>query len=168
MLFRSGRWGDSIAPGEDRWYAIPVEEGQTLTASATIGRGRRPSSTPFGFFAVRIYGNGLVSPASARGIAEFDGLTPVSAGATSPQVGTDDAFPRDGSYLVRLTLADAAGLGGRFPVQLELAVDGDPVQDPAPEEPSDLGWILVTVALALAGAFAGGYVVWAVRRVVAA
>lgn len=163
-----GRWADSIAPGEDRWYAVPVEEGQALTASATVGRGAKPSSSPFGFFAVRIYGNGLVSPASARGVADFDGLTPVSAGATSPEVGADEAFPHDGSYLVRLTLADAAGLSGRFPVQLELAVDGQPLPDPVPEEPSDLGWIALTIAFALGGAVAGGYVVWAVRRVVAA
>ena len=163
-----GRWADSIAPGEDRWYAIPVEEGQTLTATATVGRAPRPSASPFGFFAVRIYGHDLVSPASARGLSEFDGLTPVSAGATSPRVGGDNAFPRDGRYLVRLTLAGAAGLSGRFPVQLELAVEGKPVAEPAPEEPSDLGWILLTIASALAGAFAGGYVVWAIRRVVAA
>lgn len=163
-----GRWVDSITPGRDRWYAVPVEEGQTLTASVTIGRGRRTSSSPFGFVAVRIYGDGLVSPASARGLAEFDGLTPVSVGATSPRVGTDEAFPRDGTYLIRLTLADAAGLSGTFPVQLELSVAGEPAPDPAPEDPSDLGWILLTIASALAGAVAGGYVVWAVRRVVAA
>jgi Ca-activated chloride channel homolog len=163
-----GRWADAIGAGEDRWYAIPVEEGQTLTASATIGRGGRPSASPFGFFAVRIYGDRLVSPASARGLAEFDGLTPVSVGATSPRVGSDEAFPDDGSYLVRLTLNDAAGLSGRFPVQLELAVDGDPAPDPAPEEPSDLGWILVTILAGVAGALAGGWVVWAIRRVVAA
>lgn len=163
-----GRWADSIGPGEDRWYAVPVEEGQTLTASATIGRGGKPSASPFGFFAVRVYGEGLVSPTSARGLAEFDGLTPVSVGATSPRVGSDEAFPRDGRYLVRLTLSEAAGLSGRFPVQLELAVDGRPVPEPAPAEPSDLAWILLTMAAAAAGAAAGGYVVWAVRRVVAA
>jgi Ca-activated chloride channel family protein len=163
-----GRWADRISPGDDRWYAVRVEEGQTLTASATIGPAARPSSSPFGFFAVRIYGNDLVSPAEARGLAEFDGLTPVSVGATSPRVGGDEAFPRDGRYLVRLTLAEAAGLGGRFPLQLELAVDGEPVPDPAPEDPSDLGWILLTVAFAAGGALAGGYVVWTIRCVVAA
>jgi Ca-activated chloride channel family protein len=163
-----GTWADTIGPGGDRWYAVAVEEGQSLSASATIGSSPASEATPLGLFAVRMYGTDLFSPTAARGAAEFNGLTPVSAGATSPVVGTEDGFERDGNYLVRVTLSDAPGLSGRFPVQLELAVEGDPVADPAPEEPSNAGWILLTALAALAGCVVGALVVRTVRRVVAA
>ncbi|MDQ3916120.1 MAG: VWA domain-containing protein [Actinomycetota bacterium] len=161
-----GTWSDTIAPGEDRWYRLRVEDGQTLSASATIGSSIE-GSTPFGLFAVRIYGSDLYSPTSARGLAEFSGLRSVSVTATSPRIGDEDGFRNAGSYLVRLTLFDAPRLTGELPVQLDFVVEGRPrPRTERPRSRSDGSWMVFTALLAIAGASIGAGLVWTFRRVV--
>ncbi|MGH2735887.1 MAG: hypothetical protein ACRDKZ_09930, partial [Actinomycetota bacterium] len=169
-LLDPGDYADAIARATDRWYAVALERGQSLTASTSVVGDARGRSSPFARIALRLYTPDLRSPVSARGLIEFTGASPVTVGAQSEPVGLRTSaadWSEPGVYYLRLSLLDAQELGAStYPVELTMDVQGRPPVTPTAEEESD-GWVMIAAGWLLAGVVAGSAAAAAVRRIFA-
>ncbi|WP_206311025.1 hypothetical protein [Streptomyces sp. A1499] len=148
----NGVWGDSVTPGETRYYRVPVDWGQQLAVSAELGTSdgrRRGTADP----ATR--GTGYVSPGLVMTLANpvraevedadtaYDGeqksaaLEPLPPVAYENRFATADAVSAmrfAGWYYVSVHLnPEVAERFGEAPLELTLRVDvdGDPLPGPS-------------------------------------
>ncbi len=165
-----GRYVDEVESTKSLWYGVELAPNQSLAASATVAGRRGGPRIRFGFIAVRLYTPDERSPISARDTDDFTGLAPASVSAGTQVVGLDPAsrdWSQSGVYLARVTLEDAPEAQGTgYPVELDLAVQGQPRPRPAAPDDTDRGWMLVTLAVGAVGLVVGSAGFSSVRRIV--
>jgi hypothetical protein len=165
-----GRYVDEVEPTKSLWYGVELAPNQSLSASATVAGRRGGPKIRFGFIAVRLYTPDERSPISARDTEHFTGLAPASVSAETQVVGLDPAsreWSQSGVYLARVTLEDAPEAQETgYPVELDLAVQGEPRPRPAATDDADRGWMLVALAMGAAGLVFGSAGFSSVRKIV--
>jgi Ca-activated chloride channel family protein len=130
-----GQYTDALGPGEVRWYAVPLQRGQTLRANATaILKGFERVSGELG---IALYTPELKSEFDNKD-DQFLRDDTESVGTEIGPVGAPDEqdLAQAGAYLVRVSLEDPSGdLPPRdVPVELVFDVSGTPQAAPEPEQ----------------------------------
>ncbi|MFE7132331.1 hypothetical protein ACFVIM_15885 [Streptomyces sp. NPDC057638] len=125
-----GLWRDALAPGETRFYRVPLEWGQQLFLDAESGAARVPDGTRLTLFNTA---RGFVEDVRADGTDRSAGLrlgtVPTAFANRSLQQDDHTAMRFSGWYYVRLSLGPEAGRP--LPVTLRVDIEGKPVKGPA-------------------------------------
>jgi len=184
-LVGSGQYLDAIRPGEERWYAVRAEPGQTLSAGATTVGTRQAGDNAAGnfpllktAFRVELYdraGAKLDFKSSTSGVGPGTYSYAVSESSGSSPTGGGPPV-----RYVRAALDDPDGAlpSREFPVELLVQVDGRPERAAGPAGPGrprpdggpsadasgPLALVGVAAALALVGAVIGALLVVLRRR----
>ena len=143
-----GQYVDGIPVEGEEWYAVYLDAGQVLKASATfVGQGSRPGG-PINTMEATVFGaeEGIsldLAETSDPIEAELGGPPKTSFVETLP-VGSDPGYPAPGWYYVRISTS-ARGAPGDYPLELRIGIfdesgaPADPVlpsvEDAPPEEP---------------------------------
>lgn len=182
LELRAGQYLDTIAPFEERWYAVDVAQGQRLRAVGTIvGEEDGPVSVTARF-------SGAIAADDIIGENTCAQDEVQRVGQEARQVRLDGAVSQEericaepGTYLIRLALDDPAEedsplVGAELPVELLVSLVGEEVlgepqptpttvaRQPPPEDPPqiagiDSGALLLTGVLTLAVGYLVGMVV---------
>lgn len=139
----AGHYADEegVAADEARYYAVEVQAGQTMQATVTVIGNPRRGIAERGLLHVAVV-NELLGGALLSGgpVEAFTGQQAVTSVVETPVVGLGDSpspFARPGTYLVVLDLGGGSDLAeARFPVELEIAVEGEPLSTPASSSPA--------------------------------
>jgi hypothetical protein len=143
----SGVWKDRIKPGETRFYRVPVDWGQRLSAAAELGTAKAPGDYP-----PTIYnGMGVTAYNPARGafdspnFVEYGADEPAQARAFTPVVDYGNRFatsgydaPLAGWYYLAVTVSpelEKYFKNESAPLTLRIDVKGD--AEPGPEYAGD-------------------------------
>lgn len=136
-LIDSGQYRDTIQPGQQRWYAVDLEEGEVLRTTATVVGERGGPVAADAVVSAELFTDDLLGVLSCGRDEEF------RLGQEARQVGIDGLDTSEngicrepGRYNLALELEDpAVALGGEeFAVELLVSVvQGD--QEPAPAPP---------------------------------
>lgn len=149
-----GAYTGEIGVGEERWYRLPLAEGQRLAASAALVRtcaltGSVGFASRFEMEFHDAAGKAIVPPGTNTVTSLFaaEELSVASVGLLGFEVdssrGEFDPFNRPGPYLIRLLLGESKDLaeqlgGSRVPIELLVNVEGDaPAGAPAGSPPAD-------------------------------
>ena len=164
-VLEPGQYTDAISPGETTWYAVELQEGQSLSVSATmVAVGERISLFP----PLPIFRMRSLSPTLDEGVIDFDQLSDLETttlGFRSPVVGTQEELGRyenPGVYRIALELLEGESLPSpEYPLELTFEVFGEGAEgEPASpgvqgEGPGAIGTSDRGLALPLAVAFGG-------------
>jgi Ca-activated chloride channel homolog len=146
-----GQYVDGIPVEGEEWYAVYLDDGQVLKASATfIGQGGRESGA-LNTLEARVYGPEGNASLDLAGTSdpkqsEIGGPPSTSFVETLP-VGSDPGYPAPGWYYVRIATS-ARGAPGNYPLELRIGIfdeSGAPAEpalpsaEEAPPEESDEG-----------------------------
>lgn len=135
-----GQYVDGIPVEGEEWYAVYLDSGQVLRASATfIGRGSRLGGA-LAMLEMQVYGSDgndrvrLSDVSISRG-AQIGG-PPKTAFVETLPVGASDSYPGPGWYYVRVATS-ASGPPRDFPLELRVGIHDDTGAPAAPVLPSD-------------------------------
>jgi Ca-activated chloride channel family protein len=135
-VLEPGQYTDSIRSGEELFYAVELQPGQSLGASATMV-GELLSGDALGVFDLELLQPSLQQAAIDRAVGV--GTSARSVGVQTPPVGVDPQdfnFAEAGTYYLRVYMeadVDRRSAAGReFPIELSVEVTGDPIPSPSP------------------------------------
>lgn len=136
----SGQYTDSIGSGEELFYAVELQPGQSLGASATVV-GELTRGDSLGVFDLELLQPSLEQAAIDRVVGV--GTSARSVGVQTPPVGVDPQdlnFAEAGTYYLRVYME--AGVNPKFPTQREFPIEltvnvtGEPLPPASPSPAS--------------------------------
>lgn len=135
----SGQYTDSIRSGEELFYAVELQPGQSLGGSATmVGELTRGDS--LGVFDLELLQPSLQQAAIDRAVGV--GTSARSVGVQTPPVGVDPQnlnFAESGTYYLRVYMeaevSPRSPVRREFPIELTVNVTGEPIPSPSPSPP---------------------------------
>lgn len=133
----SGQFTDSIAAGEDLYYSVELQAGQSLAASAAlVGR-----VSFLGTFQLELLNPARRFAAQDAAVPTGDKLNAVAirGGPVGIDAG-DPGFAEAGRYYLHLSLEEGSAVQARsFPLELVVDVTGEALPSAGPGEPDDGG-----------------------------
>jgi len=175
-LLGSGQYRDTIRVGQQRWYAVELEDGEVLRTTATVVGERGGPVVAEAAVSAELFTDDVLGVLSCGRDEEL------RLGQEARQVGIDGLDTREngicrepGRYALRLELADPAGAdsalaGEEFAVELLVSVvqgeqeapppppfdtAGGEAPDVAPDAPSGGAYLTAALVAALLGSGAG-------------
>lgn len=135
-----GQYVDTLTPGQERWYAIPVAVGQNVVAAATlVPRGALPHGLSNGDLVGHLLDpSGDLADFGMDQLSNLNSRKPVAVGVMARPSGR----PGQQVYRVRVyTLGTSGGAlaGRRFPLELFFDTPGQARAAPRPPAPAPAG-----------------------------